>query len=176
MIRKSIPALVLLLVLTLWDAGCSDKSDPQAEAPPPLKVERVEDRNLFQVDRPERFQLAQAGKHEATSQLRVTGTVTPDISRNVPVISIATGRVIEISARLGDTVTKGQLLLRVQSADIAGAFSDYQKAVADEQLARTQLERSQILYDKGAISLNDLQISQDTEAKAKVDVKTAAEK
>src|SRR5271169_4896749 len=164
MIRKSIPALALVLGLTLLDAGCSDKSDPQAEAPPPLKVQRVEDRNLFQVDRPERFELTQAGSHIATSQLRVTGSVTPDISRNVPVISIAAGRVVEIAARLGDTVSKGQLLLRVQSADIAGAFSDYQKAVADEQLANTQLERSHILYDKGAISLNDLQIAQDTEA------------
>jgi len=174
--RKRIASLVLVLALVLFDAGCNGKSDPQAEAPPPLKVQRVEDRNLFQVDHPERFQLAQAGRHVATSQLRVTGTVNPDISRNVPVISIATGRVVEISARLGDTVKKGQLLLRVQSADIAGAFSDYQKAVADEQLANTQLERSRLLYDKGAISLNDLQIAQDTEAKAKVDVKTTAEK
>jgi len=64
----------------------------------------------------------------------------------------------------------------VQSADIAGAYSDYQKAVADEQLARTQSERAQLLYDKGAISLNDLQIAQDSEAKAQVDVKTTAEK
>ena len=94
----------------------------------------------------------------------------------MPVISLATGRVVEINARLGDTVKKGQVLLRVQSADISGAFSDYQKAVADEQLARTQLERAQLLYDRGAISLNDLQIAQDTEAKAKVDVKTTAEK
>ena len=83
---------------------------------------------------------------------------------------------VEISARLGDTVKKGQVLLRVQSADISAAFSDYQKAVADEALARTQLERSQLLYDKGAISLNDLEIAQDTEAKAKVDVKTTAAK
>jgi cobalt-zinc-cadmium efflux system membrane fusion protein len=92
------------------------------------------------------------------------------------VISIATGRIVEIGARLGDTVKKGQVLLRVQSADIAGAYSDYQKAVADEQLTRTQLERAQFLYDKGAISLNDLQVAQDTDAKAKVDVKTTAEK
>jgi cobalt-zinc-cadmium efflux system membrane fusion protein len=176
MSRDQIAALILSLVLSLLSAGCNDKSDPQAEAPPPLRVQRVEDRNLFQVDHPEKFPLAQAVTHVATSQLKVTGTVNPDISRNVPVISIATGRVVDISARLGDTVTKGQLLLRVQSADIAGAFSDYQKAVADEQLANTQLERSQLLYDKGAISLNDLQIAQDTEAKAKVDVKTAAEK
>jgi cobalt-zinc-cadmium efflux system membrane fusion protein len=174
--RTRIATFALLLVFALFGAGCNGKSNPQAEAPPPLKVQRVEDRNLFQVDRPERFELTQAGTHAAISQLRVTGTITPDISRNVPVISLATGRVVEISARLGDTVTKGQLLLRVQSADISGAFSDYQKAVADEQLAHTQLERSQLLYDKGAISLNDLQIAQDTEAKAKVDVKATAEK
>jgi cobalt-zinc-cadmium efflux system membrane fusion protein len=133
------------------------------------------DPNVFQVEHPDQFPLIPASEHIAVSQLKVTGTVTPDISRNVPVISLATGRVVEIRARLGDTVKKGQVLLRVQSADIAGAYSDYQKAVADEKLARTQLERSQLLYGKGAISLNDLQVAEDTEAKAQVDVKTAAE-
>jgi cobalt-zinc-cadmium efflux system membrane fusion protein len=165
------------LLVALFSSGCSGgKSDPQAEAPPPLKVERVEDRNLFQVDHPERFQLTQAVEHVAAPQLKVTGTVNPDISRAVPVISLAVGRVVEIDARLGDTVKKGQLLLKVQSADISGAFSDYQKAVADEKLAATQLERATLLYDKGAISLNDLQIAQDTEDKAKVDVQTTGEK
>jgi cobalt-zinc-cadmium efflux system membrane fusion protein len=136
----------------------------------------VEDRNVFRVDHPERFQLTQATEHIAAPELRVTGTVNPDISRAVPVISLAVGRVVEIDARLGDTVKKGQLLLKVQSADISAAFSDYQKAVADEQLVRTQLERAKLLYDKGAISLNDLQIAQDTEDKARVDVQTTAEK
>jgi cobalt-zinc-cadmium efflux system membrane fusion protein len=84
--------------------------------------------------------------------------------------------VVHIFAHLGDIVQKGQLLLTVQSADIAGAFSDYQKAVADEALARVQLERATMLHDKGAISLNDLQVAQNTENKAKVDVATAAEK
>ena len=164
-------------LLCLVGGGCDgSKSDPQAEAPPPLKLQRVEDRNLFHVDRPERFRLVQAVEHIATSQLRVTGTVNPDILRAVPVISLAVGRVVEIHARLGDTVKKGQMLLKVQSADISGAFSDYQKAMADEQLARTQLERAKLLYDKGAISLNDLQIAQDTEDKAKVDVQNTAEK
>jgi cobalt-zinc-cadmium efflux system membrane fusion protein len=175
--RKDFAILSLLLIVSALGTGCSGgKSDPQAEAPPPLKVERVEDRNVFQVDHPERFQLTQAAEHLATPQLRVTGTVNPDILRAVPVISIATGRVVEIDARLGDTVKKGQLLLKVQSADIAGAFSDYRKALADEQLARTQLERAKLLYEKGAISLNDLQVAQDTADKAKVDVETTADK
>jgi cobalt-zinc-cadmium efflux system membrane fusion protein len=164
-------------ILCVLGTGCNGgKSDPQAEAPPPLRVERVGDRNVFQVDHPERFTLAQATEHVAAPQLRVTGTVNPDISRAVPVISLAVGRVVEIDARLGDTVKKGQLLLKVQSADISGAFSDYQKATADEQLARTQLERAKLLYDKGAISQNDLQIAQNAEDKAKVDVANTAEK
>lgn len=175
--RRDFAILSLPLIVALFSTGCSGgKSDPQAEAPPPLRVEKVEDRNVFQVDHPERFELAQATEHIALPQLRVTGTVNPDISRAVPVISLAVGRVVEINARLGDTVKKGQLLLKVQSADISGAFSDYQKAVADEQLARTQLERAKLLYDKGAISQNDLQIAQNAEDKAKVDVANTAEK
>jgi membrane fusion protein, heavy metal efflux system len=165
------------LLLGTMAVGCNDqKKDENAGAPPPLRVEKVEDRNLFQVDRPERFPLTAAVAHTATSQLKATGTVNPDISRTIPVISIASGRVVQIASRLGDVVKKGQLLLRVQSADVSGAYSDYQKAVADEQLANTQLERAKLLYDRGVIALNDFQIAQDTEAKAKVDVKTDAEK
>jgi cobalt-zinc-cadmium efflux system membrane fusion protein len=177
MTRTRWEIITFYLVLCVLLAGCGEaKSDPAAGAPPQLRVETAGDPNVFRTDHPDQFPLTAAAAHNATSQLRVTGTVNPDISRTVPVISLATGRVVEIDARLGDTVTKGQLLLRVQSADIAGAFSDYQKAMADEQLSRTQLERSQLLYDRGAISLNDLQIAQDTEVKAKVDVTTTAEK
>ena len=172
-----IAALGTSIALCIASNGCSrGKSNPEAEAPPPVKIEKVEDRNVFQVERPERFQLVAAAEHIAAPELKVTGTVMPDISRAVPVISIATGRVVEINARLGDMVKKGQLLLKVQSADIASAYSDYQKALADEKLANTQLERAKILFDRGAISQNDLQIAEDTAAKAKVDVTTTAEK
>jgi len=166
----------LLFAGSLWLAGCGDsKGDPKAEAPPPAKVESEQDLSVFQVDHPEQFPLATTAAHETTSQLTVTGTVNPDISRSVPVISIATGRVVEVHARLGDTVKKGQLLLRVQSADLSGAFSDYRKAVADEKLARIQFERAKLLYDKGAISLNDFQTAEDVENKAQVDVENTTE-
>jgi membrane fusion protein, heavy metal efflux system len=158
-------------------AGCGDsKSDPKAEAPPPAKVEHEQDVNVIQVDHPEQFPLATAMEHKGALQLQVTGVVSPDVSRTVPVISIATGRVVEVKARLGDTVKKGQVLLRVQSADVSGAFSDYRKAVADEKLARVQYERAKLLYDKGAISLNDYQTAEDVENKAKVDVENTTEK
>ena len=173
----SIAALALFSAWALLSSGCRQaKSDPQAEAPPPAKVEHDADASAVQVDHPEQFPLATASAHLATSQLTVTGTVSPDVSRNVPVISIATGRVVEIKARLGDTVKKGQVLLRVQSADVSGAFSDYRKALADEKLARIQFERAKLLYDKGAISLNDYQTAEDTENKAQVDVENTRER
>ena len=164
---------VLLIALCL--AGCGNtQNDPNAGAPPPLKVERA-DPNTFQVDHPDQFPLTAAVEHVSRSQLKATATISPDISKSVPVISLATGRVVEIKARLGDVVSKGQVLLRVESADLAGAFSDYRKAVADEQLASTQLDRSKELFGRGAISLNDLQVAQDTEDKAKVDLENTTE-
>ena len=105
----------------------------------------------------------------------MTGTVNPDIDRTVPVISLASGRIVGLFARLGDEVKKGQLLLRLRSDDISGAFANYQSNVADEVLAKAQLDRMELLYAKGAYALNDLQVAQDTEAKAKIAVDAAAE-
>jgi membrane fusion protein, heavy metal efflux system len=168
--------LVLSLALGCLESGCKQpEGDPKAESPPTLKVQRVEDRNVFEVDRPERFPLTTAVAHTAISELNVTGTVNPDVSRNVPVISLASGRVTEIDARLGDSVTKGQLLMKVQSSDISGAYSDYQQAIADEGLARKQLDRSKLLYDRGAIAQKDLEVAEAAETKATVTIKTTLE-
>jgi cobalt-zinc-cadmium efflux system membrane fusion protein len=176
-VYRRVESPVLVFAVCLAMLGCGDRGgNRKAEAPPPTSVEREQDVNVVQVDRPEQFPLATATARQTTSELSVTGTVNPDVSRSVPVISIATGRVVEIRARLGDTVKKGQLLLRVQSADISAAFADHKKAVADEQLARMQLERSKLLYTKGAISLNDLQLAQDTEVKAEVDAENTSDR
>jgi cobalt-zinc-cadmium efflux system membrane fusion protein len=170
------PAIVLLILGVLLEVACkTPTADPKDQAPPPLKVESVVDRNVFEVDRPERFQLATSVAHTAISKLDVTGTVNPDVSRNVPVISLASGRVIEVNARLGDSVTKGQLLLKVQSADISGAYSDYQQAIANEGLARKQFERSKLLYERGAIAQKDLEVAEAAETIAGVTIKTTRE-
>jgi membrane fusion protein, heavy metal efflux system len=156
--------------------GCSKgHADPAAEAPPSASV--VPDFNVaaFKVDHPEQFPLVAATQHSAPSKLVVTGSVIPDIARTVPVISLASGRIIRVFARLGDTVRKGQLLLRVRSDDIGNAFANYQMAVADEVLAKAQWERAQDLHQQGAIATNDLQIAKDTEDKAKIAVDTAEE-
>jgi cobalt-zinc-cadmium efflux system membrane fusion protein len=168
--------LLMGMAASLAISGCkSEKVNADTEAPPPAKVVQDFDANMFSVEHPDNFPLVAAVEHRAPTKLAVTGTVNPDIARTVPVISLASGRIVGIYGRLGDQVRKGQLLLKVRSDDISGGFSTYQMAVADETLARAQNERSQDLYKHGAIALNDLQVAQDTEDKAKVAVDTSAE-
>jgi cobalt-zinc-cadmium efflux system membrane fusion protein len=166
----------LCLALAGLLAGCSEgKADPKAEAPPPAKVEPDMDSNNFKVDHPEQFPLATAVEYKAAPALNVTGVVQPDIARAVPVISLAAGRVVEIKARLGDVVIKGQLLLRVQSNDVSGAYQTYRKALNDELLARLQLERQKILYDKGAVAKSVLEQAEDVAKNAQADLDAATE-
>ena len=166
----------LCLALASVLAACNEgKADPKAEAPPPASVQADLDANNFKIDHPEQFPLATAVEHKTAPALDVTGVVQPDIARAVPVISLASGRVVEIKARLGDVVKKGQLLLRVQSNDVSGAYQTYVKAVNDERLARVQLERTQILYEKGAVAKSALEQSEDTEEDAKADLNAATE-
>ena len=176
MTRSKCQNLAIPFVAALIFAGCgAGKVNPATEAPPPVQVEREQDLNVIQVDHPEQFPLATTVEHAAASQLVVTGTVNPDIARTVPVISLASGRIVDVRARLGDTVRRGQLLLRVRSGDVSAAFSDYRKAVSDESLARRQFNRAKDLYAHGAIAESELEAAQTVEDDAKVTLETTTE-
>jgi cobalt-zinc-cadmium efflux system membrane fusion protein len=168
-------ALALCLALLTAAVACSGKSDPKAEAPPKAVVEADLDANNFKVDYPEQFPLVTAVEYKAPPALNVTGVVQPDIARAVPAISLATGRVVEIKARLGDPVKKGQVLLRVQSSDISGAYQTFLKAEQAERLTRVQFERAKTLYDKGAIAKSTLEMAETAEQEAQADLTAATE-
>jgi cobalt-zinc-cadmium efflux system membrane fusion protein len=51
----------------------------------------------------------------------------------------------------------------------------YRKAVNDERLTRQQLQRAQILYDKGAVARSALEQAENTEQDSTVDLDTATE-
>ena len=170
----SIAPLLPLAGCKKVDAQAGSNAD-QSGAPPPAKVVTAPDASLFTVDRPDQFPLATATQRQATSELVTTATVVPDPSLTVPVVSLASGRVMAIHTRLGANVQKGQVLMTIRSDDVSGGYSNYKMAVADEILARAQLERTQDLYEHGAFALNDVQVAQDTEDKAKVAVETMAE-
>ena len=140
--RRASLALSALHALLL--AGCTvhGSSVEGTGEPPAVVVEHERDNALVRVAHPDRFALATATAIAAASEISVTGVISPDVSRNAPVVSLAAGRAIDLRVRLGDQVRKGQLLLRIESQDVSAAFADYSKALADFTLADGRLTRS----------------------------------
>jgi cobalt-zinc-cadmium efflux system membrane fusion protein len=169
-------ALAALVLLAFSGCKAHNDKDQGNGAPPPAKVIQVADMNLITIDPNDvaKFPLVAVGQILSASELIATGAVFPDISREIPVISLANGRVVEIKVRLDDNVKKGQLLLKVQSPDITNAFNAYLRADNDEQLARKAFARADDLFKHGATSQAQLETAEVTEKDAKANL-TAAE-
>jgi cobalt-zinc-cadmium efflux system membrane fusion protein len=173
-IAKLTPLMLIGSALSLVLAGCKSK-DEGSGAPPPANVVQVSNMSLITIPAADagRFPIVTAGQIEAQAQLTATGTVFPDVAREVPVISLANGRVVDIKTRLDDNVKKGQLLFSVQSPDVTNAFNAYVKAVNDEQLANKAYIRAEDLFKHGVISQAMVEQAEDTEKDAKADLVAA---
>lgn len=157
-------------------SGCKSAENGNG-APPPAHVVEVQDMNLITVSSEDakKFNSVAAEKIESAGELNATGSVMPDVSREVPVISLANGRVVDIKVRLDDAVKKGQLMFRVQSPDISNAFDAYLKAVNDEQLANKAYIRAKDLFEHGAISQAMYEQAEGAEKDAKADLNASDE-
>ena len=165
-LRHYAPAAILLAALAIL-AACS-RETPAAASKPPVTL----DPDVFTADHPELFKTAKAEVKKLPTQVTANGTVSPDVNRTIHVTSLGSGRVVDLRVKLGDAVKKGQTLLVISSPDLASAFADYEKSKADEALSHKALDRAQMLYDRGAIAAKDLEVAQDAEDKAKVDLDT----
>jgi len=174
MTTKSLLLLSCCLAASLSIPSCKKDSNPADGAPPSPQVVLTGDMSLVSVDKPDQFPLVAAEQREAPDELNVTGAVFPDIAREIPVISMANGRVVDIKVRLDDYVKKGALMIKVQSPDVAGALDIYRKAANDERMNNMAYVRAQALFEHGAISQAMLEQAEDAEKDAQADL-TAAE-
>ncbi|HUP05089.1 MAG TPA: efflux RND transporter periplasmic adaptor subunit [Bryobacteraceae bacterium] len=174
---RILASMALSAALALSLTGCSHQTASAAPSNSPAPtVETVPDRNVVSIPNPERFGITPAVARREADQLLANGVVAADVSRSYAVNALFSGRVVEVKARLGDDVAKGQVLMTMTSPDMAQAFADYQKFQADAALAKTQLDRTQLLFSRGAVAQKDLDVAQDTSNKADVDLKAAAER
>ncbi|ADW67763.1 efflux RND transporter periplasmic adaptor subunit [Granulicella tundricola] len=164
--RANLTHAITLSLGMLTLAGChqQETNKQAAEAPPSVpQVVPAGQANVVHVDQANQFPLVTTTSRTVFSTLNVTGAVQPDVSRELPVLSIANGRVVALHVGLGDYVKKGQLVMEVQSPDVTTAFGNYLKAVSDEHLTQTTLTRDKLLYDKGAIAQSQLEVAQNGE-------------
>ena len=131
--------------------------------------------NVVSVAKPEQFSLAKVFGRPESDQLLPNGVVAADVSRTMPVNALSSGRVVDIRGALGDDVqARAAPAHHDQPGYVAGVLR-LSKFQADEALAKTQLERAELLYSKGASRRKKWRLPQDTYNKANIDTKTAAE-
>ena len=167
-------AMVVLLAAGLALSACKNSSSGDT-GPSQLSVAKRGGMSLVSVEKPEQFPLVLTESYDDRAELNATGTVNPDVAREIPVISLASGRVVDIKARLGDRVEKGQLLLKIQSPDSSNAFGTYLKARNDEIMNKKAYQRANVLYEHGAISQAMLEQAEDAENDSLADLKSAEE-
>lgn len=144
------------------------KPDSKPAAETAAKPGAVKDPNLLTLS-PEaiklaRFQFTEAAEEQLTLPLEVTGHIAINEDRTVRVGSLFSGRIIDVTAKVGDRVARGQALAKMHTHEVHEAQAEYDKAQAELKQRKTQaehaksmMERAERLYQAKAGSLYELE-------------------
>jgi cobalt-zinc-cadmium efflux system membrane fusion protein len=99
-------------------------------------------------------------------KLLLPAIVESDPTRTASVLTPLAGRVVEIKVALGDRVSQGQVLVVIDSADLAQAYDDNDKAADAFALTQKNLERQEGQARIGAVSDRDLDQTRSDERQA----------
>ncbi len=173
-LMKKTPLLLLSLALGVAHAACHRSAaapESSTAQPPPNEVWLTP----AQVKEAQ-IQIAPVTDEPVDDTILTSGTVSLEDLRTGHVFSPVTGRVVSITAQLGQRVTKGQPLAVIESPDIGNAVADVHKAQADMIAAEHDLKRKKDLFEQKAGSAADLEAAEDTYRKAKAELERAQEK
>lgn len=96
-----------------------------------------------------------AAQQPIADHLDLSATVQADPARMFRVFPPASGRVLGIKVKPGDTVARGEVLAAIDSADAASAQSDLTKAQIEAERAQRAADREKVLLDHGAVAEKD---------------------
>jgi len=99
---------------------------------------------------------------QANAVLTASGYVVA--RRNAAVASKGTGRLVNLGVEEGDKVKKGQVIARLENADVAAALARAQEnlrlAEADLKDAKVSLERQRILLGEGVVAQAEYDVAE----------------
>lgn len=141
-------------------AGCSRANDPkppQRETLNPIKT-------------------AVAQEEAIPDAIEIAAKVQPNPGNVVRIYPPISGRVLNVSVRPGDRVTRGQVVAEIQSSDVASARADYEKARADAERSTATLHRAETLYHHEVLAAKDYEDAQAASVSAKAELQRARER
>lgn len=153
--NRSIISLSLICLSVATSGWAADK--PRSASPAPSSQEVVLKPGSTQFSS---LKMEAVTAIPAPASEPLNGKIAFDENHTVRISSPVTGRVVSISAQLGDTVKSGQALAVLDSPDLGTALADHRKAQADLQLKKQALERSRLLLEGGVIARKEFENSQ----------------
>jgi cobalt-zinc-cadmium efflux system membrane fusion protein len=164
--------LASALVLCLCLAACGRHEEPGASnaATPIGNVPNMTG------DIQSRIETALVSAGPLKPSLVLSGKVAYGEDRYSKISSPVQGRVIEVRARLGDRVKAGDILLVVDSPDIAQAYSEFVKEHSELTYAKRAFELAKDLYESKALAQKDLKQAENDAIKAQAEFRRAKER
>ena len=117
-----------------------------------------------------RLTVAAAAANAVNAKLFLPAVVEADPARSASVIPQLSGKVIDLKVHLGDRVAKGQALVVMDSADLAQAYDDFDKAQDAARLTQKNLGRQTEQSKIGVASDKDLDQAKSDNAQAEAEL------
>jgi membrane fusion protein, heavy metal efflux system len=170
MMRGTVSAGSMVLLLCLVGCGKGDQPGNSDAATPPVKSAGAP----HQMG--SRIETGLVDYSGSQQDLTLAGKVAYGEDRYSKISSPLQGRVVEVRVHLGDRVKAGDILLVVDSPDIAQAYSEYVKEDSDLQYATRAHELAKDLYENKAMPLKDLKQAENELVKARAEFRRAKER
>lgn len=148
-LRTTLFAVLFAVVIT----GCEDKAAPKAAATAAVDMTLV----TVPAEFLPRLKITPVGGGETTETLRVPARIEVDEQRVARIGAAVTGRVTLVHAILGQRVKTGDTLATLHSAELSAAQLVYLKALSQEELQRSAVDRAKLLFKADVIGAAELQ-------------------
>ena len=115
-------------------------------------------------------------ERQLADAVTVTGTIEPNRERIAHVLPRVPGRIVNVSAKLGDSVRQGQALATIESIEVGEAYSAHAQALADAEVAARAFERAERLHNEQIIPGKEYQRARAEFDKTRAQARAAADK
>lgn len=148
------------LAILLLTQSCSEK-----------KVKPAEERFVITDSLINRLQLDTVKQADHTTDLILSAKITENQDQKSEIFPMVSGYMVQVYAKIGDRVIKGQTMAVLNSAEMAGYSKEVNVAKAEMQIAERNLTQAQALFDGGLTSAKEL-----AEARGDYEIKKAEQK
>lgn len=147
--------ILLGLLIFAFCGGGEKKVVPAAEEKQPGQEQEGQEHRELQLS-PEKQKewgvvVGMATKETVASKITLPGVLALNQNRTAHISSFVAGKVVSLSADLGNRVSRRQVLLTINSPEFAKTQAEFLEARAKLNLSRKEVERARMLFKENAI-------------------------